>query len=180
MMEVASWRWVFWVSLPLTALVILVTILATRGYQSVIAKGRYDWLGLILGATGITLVTYGLQNSSVSWSATATWGSLIAGAVLLGIFGMVETRIAHPLVDFGLWKERLFSGGFFAESAVGFVYIPFLTFVGSLFFINVLDYSRARRVGSSSSPPESACFSSPRPAGGWTRWGLVCRSPLHF
>ncbi|MCB0933979.1 MAG: MFS transporter [Mycobacterium sp.] len=141
MMEVASWRWVFWVSLPLTALVILVTILATRGYQSVIAKGRYDWLGLILGATGITLVTYGLQNSSVSWSATATWGSLIAGAVLLGIFGMVETRIAHPLVDFGLWKERLFSGGFFAESAVGFVYIPFLTFVGSLFFINVLDYS---------------------------------------
>ena len=94
MMEIASWRWVFWVALPLTALVILVTILATRGYQSVIAKGKYDWIGLILGATGITLVTYGLQNSSVSWSATATWGSLIAGVVLLGSFGLFETKIA--------------------------------------------------------------------------------------
>jgi MFS family permease len=141
MMEIASWRWVFWVALPLTALVIFVTLAATRGYKSVLAKGSYDWLGLILGATGITLVTYGLQNSSASWTATATWGALVAGLGLLAAFAVVETRIAHPLVDFTLWKERLFSGGFFAESAVGFVYIPFLIFIGSLYFINVLGYS---------------------------------------
>jgi hypothetical protein len=66
----------------------------------------------------------------VSWRAPATWGSIVAGIALLAIFAVVETRITHPLVDFGLWKERLFSGGFFAESAVGFVYIPFLVFVG--------------------------------------------------
>jgi len=132
---------VFWVAIPLTGLVIMVTLAATRGYQSVLATGKYDWLGLILGATGITLLTYGLQNSAVSWSATATWGSIVAGIVLLAVFGVVETRITHPLVDFGLWKERLFSGGFFAESAVGFVYIPFLTFFGSLYLINVLHYS---------------------------------------
>nr|MCW1957387.1 MFS transporter [Mycobacterium sp.] len=74
MMDVASWRWVFWVALPLTAAVIAVTLAATRGYRSVIATGKYDWIGLLLGATGITLLTYGLQNSSVSWTATATWG----------------------------------------------------------------------------------------------------------
>lgn len=141
MMDIASWRWVFWVALPLTAVVIVVTLAATRGYQSVLAGGRYDWLGLLLGATGITLLTYGLQNSAVSWAATETWGSIVAGVVLLGVFGIVENRIAHPLVDFSLWRERLFSGGFFAESAVGFVYIPFLTFVGSLYLINVLHYS---------------------------------------
>ena len=66
----------------------------------------------------------------MSWRAPATWGSIVAGIALLAIFAVVETRITHPLVDFGLWKERLFSGGFFAESAVGFVYIPFLVFVG--------------------------------------------------
>jgi EmrB/QacA subfamily drug resistance transporter len=141
MMDIASWRWVFWVSLPLTALVIGVTVAATRGYRSVIATGTYDVIGLILGTSGITLLTFGLQNSSVSWSATATWGSILAGLALLAAFGVYETRIASPLVDFGLWRERLFSGGFFAESAVGFVYIPFLVFVGSLYFINVLDYS---------------------------------------
>ena len=141
MMDIASWRWVFWVALPLTALVIAVTIVATRGYKSVIATGSYDWMGLILGATGITLLTYGLQNSSLSWASPATWGSIAAGIALLAVFAVVETRITHPLVDFGLWKERLFSGGFFAESAVGFVYIPFLVFIGSLYFINVLGYS---------------------------------------
>ncbi|MBO0885318.1 MAG: MFS transporter, partial [Mycobacterium sp.] len=144
MMHIASWRWVFWVTIVLTALVILVTLAATRGYQSVIAQGRYDWLGLIIGSTGITLVTYGLQNSSVSWTVAATWGSLVAGAVLLTVFGVVESRSASPLVDFGLWRERLFCGGFFAQSAMGFVYIPFLTFVGALFFINVLGYSPAK------------------------------------
>lgn len=177
MMDVASWRWVFWVALPLTALVIVVTLAATRGYQSVRATGRYDWWGLVLGGTGITLLTYGLQNSAVSWSATATWGSILGGLALLGVFGVVENRIAYPLVDFSLWKERLFSGGFFAESAVGFVYIPFLTFIGSLYLINVLDYSPARPVGSSSSPPVSACCSNLPPAGGWTRSDRVCRSP---
>lgn len=141
MMDIASWRWVFWVSLPLTAIVIAVTLAATRGYRSAIAPGSYDWLGLILGGTGITLLTYGLQHSSVSWSSAATWGSIAAGIVLLVVFAAAETRITHPLVDFTLWRERLFSGGFFAECAVGFVYIAFLTFIGALYFINVLGFS---------------------------------------
>ena len=61
--------------------------------------------------------------------------------VFLAAFGFAETRVRYPLVDFALWKERLFSGGFFAESAVGFVYIPMLTFVGSLFLISVSDFT---------------------------------------
>jgi MFS transporter, DHA2 family, multidrug resistance protein len=144
MMDIASWRWVFWVAVVLTALAILVTFCATRGYKSVIAQGKYDWLGVIIGGAGITLVTCGLQNSCVSWTAAQTWGTMAAGAGLLAVFGFVETRSASPLVDFGLWKERLFCGGSFAEGAVGFVYIPFLTFVGSLYFINVLGHSPAK------------------------------------
>lgn len=77
----------------------------------------------------------------MSWQSPATWGSIAGGIALLAVFAVVETRVAHPLVDFSLWKERLFAGWFFAESAVGFVYIPFLVFVGSLYFINVLGYS---------------------------------------
>ena len=118
MMDVATWRWVFWVAVPLTGLVIAVTLAATRGYRSVLAGGSYDWIGLLLGATGITLLTYGLQNSSASWTAAGTWGTIAVGIGLLAAFGVVETKIAHPLVDFKLCKERLFSGGFFAESAV--------------------------------------------------------------
>lgn len=141
MLELLSWRWVFWIAVPLTAAVIIVTLGATRGYTSVLASGRYDVIGLILGGIGITAVTFGLQNASNGWQLPATWGSLTVGLVFLVIFGFAETRIAHPLVDFSLWKERLFSGGFFAESAVGFVYIPMLTFVGSIFLISVSGFS---------------------------------------
>ncbi|MDQ7830281.1 MAG: MFS transporter [Desulfovibrionaceae bacterium] len=141
MLDLLSWRWVFWLAVPLTVAVILVTLAATRNYRSVLSSGRYDILGLVLGGLGITLVTYGLQNASNGWGLPATWGALATGVVLLVVFGVVETRTADPLVDFSLWRERLFAGAFFAESAVGFVYIPMLTFVGSLFFINVLGYS---------------------------------------
>lgn len=141
MLSLLTWRWVFWIAVPLTAAVILVTIIAARGYRSLLAEGTYDILGLIIGGLGITLLTFGLQNASNGWELPGTWGPLVVGAVLLVIFGWVETRIKHPLVDFGLFRHRLFSGGFFAESAVGFIYIPMLTFVGSLLFIDVLNMS---------------------------------------
>ena len=138
MLSLLTWRWVFWIAVPLSVAVIIVTLAATRGYRSVLAEGRYDIIGLVLGGVGITLVTFGLQNSSNGWSSASTWATLVMGALLLAVFGVVEARITDPLVDFSLFRQRLFSGGFFAESAVGFVYIPMLTFVGSLFFIDVL------------------------------------------
>lgn len=141
MMAISSWRLIFWVSLPLTAAVVIVTIVATRGYRSVKATGTYDVTGLILGAVGITLLTLGLQNSSNGWEDVTTWGPLALGVILLAAFGLVETRIKHPLVDFSLFRKRMFSGGFFAESIVGFIYIPMLTFIGSLYFISVLGMS---------------------------------------
>jgi len=141
MLDLLDWRWIFWIAMPLTAMVILITLAATRNYRSKLSSGRYDVIGLILGGGGTTLATYGLQNACDGWTLPATWGALAAGAALLVAFGLVETRTADPLVDFSLWRERLFAGAFFVQSAVGFIYIPMLTFVGSLFFINVLGYS---------------------------------------
>jgi EmrB/QacA subfamily drug resistance transporter len=139
--ESVGWRWVFWVAIPLTVAVILVTLASTRGYQSVLASGTYDWIGMIVGGSAITAVTFGLQNASFGWTQPATLVPLVGGLVLFAAFAVIEVKVEHPLVDFDLWRERLFSGGFFAESAVGFVYIPMLTFVGSLYFINILGFS---------------------------------------
>jgi EmrB/QacA subfamily drug resistance transporter len=141
LLEHLNWRWVFWAALPMSALVICVTLFATRNYRSTLCSGRYDSVGLLLGGLGITLVTYGLQNADTSWRLAGTWGPLASGVVLLVLFVVFETRIADPLVDFSLFRNRLFFSAFFAESAVGFVYIPMLTFVGSMFFLDVLGYS---------------------------------------
>lgn len=140
-LELLSWRWIFGLAVPLTIGVIIVTLAATRGYTSTLSKGTYDVRGLVVGAVGITLATLGLQNSSEGWQMLLTWGPLVAGALLLALFGYIELRSPYPLVDFSLWRNRIFSGSFFAQSAVGFVYIPMLVFVGSLYFINVLGYT---------------------------------------
>lgn len=137
-----GWRGVFWIAMPITALVIIVTLIATRGYKSVLAPGSYDYWGVIFGAGGIFLITLGLQNAGgAGWEDPSAWGPIVAGLVLGGVFASIEMHVKHPLIDLNLWRRRLFTGGFFAESAVGFIYIPMLTFVGSLYFIGVLDMS---------------------------------------
>ena len=166
MIHIATWRWVFWATVPIVALVIIVTCFSTRGYKSLRIAGNYDWLGLITGGGGVTLVIYGLQNSSSSWNAVATWGALTAGVSLLAVFGYVETKRVGPLVDFSLWRERLFLGGFFAGCALGVVYIPFLICVGSLFLINVLGYSPAK-ASWCVAVTTSICMLSQPPAGKW-------------
>lgn len=59
MLAFLNWRWVFWIAVPLTVAVILVTLAATRHYRGVPVSGRYDVPGLLLGGLGITLLTYG-------------------------------------------------------------------------------------------------------------------------
>jgi uncharacterized membrane protein len=57
---------VAWAAVVLVALVVLAVLSATRGYQSVIARRKYDWLGLIIGAAGITVVIYGWSPAKAS------------------------------------------------------------------------------------------------------------------
>ncbi|PQM45311.1 putative multidrug resistance protein EmrY [Mycobacterium talmoniae] len=166
MMRIASWRAVFWAALLLAALVIVITMLATRGYKSVPAQGKYDWAGLLIGGTGITLITYVLQNSSGNLTAATLGALLAAGVVLLCVFTYAEKRTASPLVDFSLWRERLFLVGCVGNAAVGFIYIPFLTFVGSLLFIDVLGYSPTR-AGWVIVMTTGVCMLCQPPAGRW-------------
>lgn len=140
-MQALSWRWVFWISIPLCLGIMVITALAARGYKSVLAKGSYDVFGLILGAGGFTAITVGLQSASTSWSIPATWASLVAGALGLAAFVLVELKVKYPLVDLSLFKIRMFSGAFFAECATGFVYIPMLVFIGATYLIEVLNYT---------------------------------------
>jgi len=139
--SIVSWRWIFWLAVPITALVIAVTLTATKGYRSQTTAGRFDIAGLLFGASGIVALVVGLQNASNGWGDPLTWAPLAGGAVLLGAFFVAETRVTDPLVDLSLFRNRMFAGAVFGQSALGFAYIPVLTFVGSLYLIGVLGLS---------------------------------------
>ena len=105
MVEVASWRWLFWLDVPL-ALVALVVIGAAMPESRDDSAGRHIDLGglLTLGA-GLSAVVLALvEGKGWGWTSAATLGSLAAGLALLGAFVAIELRVREPLMDLSLFK----------------------------------------------------------------------------
>ncbi|HLI53720.1 MAG TPA: MFS transporter [Acidimicrobiales bacterium] len=113
-----SWRWVFYINLPLGAVALVVTAAvlpnATNRVSHVI-----DYLGTVLlaaAATAFVLLTT-LGGITYPWSSAPIYLLGIAGAVLIGVFIVVERRAVEPVLPLRLFSNRVFS----ASSAVGFV-----------------------------------------------------------
>jgi EmrB/QacA subfamily drug resistance transporter len=101
----ASWRWVFFVNVPIGIAVIFfgrATLAETQRH-----KGRFDLAGAILSTVGITSLVYGFVHAaSDGWSNSATVGAFVAGGALLALFIVVELRAATPITPLQLFKSR--------------------------------------------------------------------------
>ena len=112
-----SWRWVFYVNLPVGALAIL--IVATRLHlKTPTVRHRIDALGAALLSAGVTslilLTTWG--GTEYAWGSPTIVGLGIAGVALLGAFVWWETRAAEPILPLSLFRSRVFS----VANAMGF------------------------------------------------------------
>ena len=79
---------------------------------------RIDWLGNVTFAGGLLALMFGLTealtpygNQTMGWSNPIVLISLVLGVLLLAVFGVVETRVRHPLFDLGLLRIRDFFFG---------------------------------------------------------------------
>lgn len=113
-----SWRWVFYVNLPLGALALLATALFLHLPVSRIPH-RIDYPGAALLATGVScivlLTTWG--GSQYPWGSPQIIGLGVAGVALLILFVLVERRSAEPMVPLHLFRNSVFS----VSSAIGFI-----------------------------------------------------------
>ncbi len=113
-----SWRWVFYVNLPLGLLALVVTGLALPGRLRRVHH-VIDYLGTTLlaaAATSLVLLT-SLGGTTYRWSSAPIIGLGVAGAVLIAAFVVAERRAAEPVLPLGLFRNRIFT----ATSAIGFV-----------------------------------------------------------
>ncbi len=108
--QVASWRWVFLINLPLAAAVVVVALRHVPESAGPDATGRLDVLGAALAALGLGGLTLGLT----AWPERGPQDALVQGALALavvasGLFVWVEARSRHPMLPLRLFRGRAFS-----------------------------------------------------------------------
>jgi MFS family permease len=112
-----DWRAVFWVSVPFG---LLGTVWSIRSLREVGTprRARIDWGGNLTFAAGTGLllaaITYGIQpygGHPTGWTSPFVLGGIGAGVLLLAAFGLIETRVAAPMFQLGLFRIRAFAAG---------------------------------------------------------------------
>lgn len=95
-----SWRWIFWINLPLALLALIVVRRALRHLPAGGRRQRIDYLGALLfggGLTGVLVFLTRLGQGHELWRAD-TLGLLLAGLVGLACFVWQERRAADPVI----------------------------------------------------------------------------------
>ena len=135
-----SWRWIFFVNLPIGVLALLVTLREVAESKAPVAH-RPDWLGFVTFTLGLTALVYGLIRSHPDgWGSTTTVGSLLAAVVFLALFLVVELRTRDPMLDLKLLRVPTFNGGLIAAWAISASLFALITYM-VLYLQNVLGSS---------------------------------------
>jgi EmrB/QacA subfamily drug resistance transporter len=123
-----NWHWIFWLNVPIG--LALIPLAARRLTESFGPRPQLDMAGLVLVGTGFLTVTWGLvRANTVGWGTTEVIGTLVAGAVLLGLFLAWEQRTSSPMLPLALFRRR----GFVTPLGVGF--FLFAGLFGALFLM---------------------------------------------
>ena len=127
-----SWRWVFFINVPLAGLVLAVTRRHVPESRDPSTAGHVDAVGAGLAVLFLAGLTYGLiEAPSHGWTSPVVLASLVLAAVTGPAFLLVEHAIAHPMLPLGLFRTRQFSGA----NAVTFIVYGALG--GALFLLPV-------------------------------------------
>ncbi|MGC0251460.1 MFS transporter [Pseudactinotalea sp. Z1748] len=103
LIEILSWRWVFFINLPLTALVVLIAWRYVPKSPGIARdqRSRFDVTGAALALIGLGGITYALIQGE--------WLPAMVGLTALASFVVVEHHTAHPMLPLGVFTIRAFS-----------------------------------------------------------------------
>src|SRR5580693_2719705 len=142
-----DWRWVFFVNVPIG---LAVALLAPRVLgESERRRGQFDLPGAVTGSLGLAALVYGLSSAATTPNGVSHWGdtkvivSLVAAAVLLVAFAIIEVRSRSALVPTRVLRSRDRSGAYLISLCIGTALFGMFFFL-TLFVQNVLGYSPLR------------------------------------
>ena len=125
-----SWRWAFWINVPVAVVVFVVAALTIPALGRV-GRPVIDYAGILfvgLGASGLTLAT-SWGGSTYPWSSPTIIGLFAASALALAVFVWVELRAAEPVLPIRLFGDPVFTVCCVLSFVVGFAMLGALTFL---------------------------------------------------
>ncbi len=135
-----SWRWIFFVNVPICLLAIAIAVTRVRESHDPRA-GRPDWIGFVTFSLALGSLVYGLiRAGQTAWTDDRVVFCLVAAAVLLLAFLVSQVVQEHPMFDLGLLRKPTFTGGLIAAFGVSASVFSLLTYL-VIYVQNELGYS---------------------------------------
>jgi EmrB/QacA subfamily drug resistance transporter len=133
LVEQISWRWIFYINLPIGILALFVTSIVLKD-SSVRKKHQIDYVGAVLLLAGVSALllttTLGGSPQGFPWASWQIMSMLAAGVVLVAAFIAWELRASEPIVPMYLFRKRVFTtsngAGFIVGVAMfgAIIYLP--------------------------------------------------------
>ena len=127
--EIAGWRWVFYINLPLAGLALFM-ILVEMPRLTHKTGGKIDFVG-----AGLLLTTFVPLLLALTWGGTAGWvaphilGLFTLSGLSLAAFLWVESRVSNPIISLSLFRNRTFA------TANLSAFLMFMAFMGMVSFL---------------------------------------------
>ena len=126
--EYASWPWVFFINIPLAAVVLALTpsVMPAGATQ----RGRLDLTGAVVVTAGLAAVVFAVVRApEAGWTSAGTLVAGLGGLALLALFVALQARIEAPLVRLGIFRAPNLSGANLAQLMLGAAWIPMFFFI---------------------------------------------------
>ncbi|KAF8590340.1 iron permease [Ramaria rubella] len=148
--EKVSWRWIFYINLPLSgiAFVLVFTFLRVRTPPGSIPQklARVDWLGNLIVIAGTTIANVGLAFAGIRfpWGSAQVLAPLIIGLVIIGVFMIYEKFVPkEPCIPWDIVSNRTSLGGYLGTLIHGMTSISLFYYM-PVYFQAVLQASPIR------------------------------------
>jgi EmrB/QacA subfamily drug resistance transporter len=140
--EDVGWRWVLWVNLPVSAVLLVATFRIISAERPKAPVKNFDALGAVLVTGGMLLLIYTLVNApSVGWATTRTIAGLAGAGLLLLAFVANERRDSNPLVPLSIFRIKGLAAAD-ATQVIAMAGFYSMFFFLTLYMQNVLGFSQ--------------------------------------